>query len=303
MSLPVQRRIALHATLMVAYLSRTTTAFLPISQAPSQALADHSERNLHLTEKLTQKQRRSKAQHHMLSTLVAEAELPVALSAERHHASASSMFHAFPPVLIEHRDIGLLCMVAVGLIWAVRVFQTWGNNAEKATPTKGSERRQEVCSEAPSKVQECLSNLEAQGIVEGTTLICTADTDIFESTDSWDTIDTVAAYSRLTADAPPVKREGFMMIPIKPEGAVEASVVRVEIDGIVEGTTLVCTEDADIFEAADSWDAIATVLAGARLVAAAPPVTHEGFTMIPIKPKGFVESSSFHMEAISFCGP
>jgi len=273
MFLSAQRQIALHAAIMVAYLSRTTTASLTMS-------SEH----LRLTEKPTQKLLRSNMQHHVLSSFVAEAALPVAPSVEGHHASAFSL------------QIALLCTVAIVLCWAVRAFQTYNKKATKAAPTKVSEDHQEVCSAAPSVSQECLSNLEAQRIVEGTPLICTEETDIFESTDSWDAVDTIAAGSRLTAAAPPVQREGFMMIPIKPEGAIEASVVRVEVDGIVEGTTLLCTEEADVFEDVYSWDAIDTVFTGARLVAAAPPVMHEGFTMIPIKPKGAVEASSFQME-------
>jgi len=79
-----------------------------------------------------------------------------------------------------------------------------------------------------------------------------------------------------------------------------AAAAKKEVSGrseIGEGTTLVCMEEADVFESLTSWHALATLLPGNKVTAAAAPIEHDGFTMIPILPTGVVEASGFQQVA------
>jgi len=61
---------------------------------------------------------------------------------------------------------------------------------------------------------------------------------------------------------------------------------------IEEGTVLVCKEDLEVFEDVFSWHSISDFPLGSVVVAAGPPVAHDGFLMVPIKPSGAIEAGS-----------
>merc|ERR1719428_922378 len=70
--------------------------------------------------------------------------------------------------------------------------------------------------------------------------------------------------------------------------AAEEETLRPSKD-IDDGSALVCMRDLDIFESPTSWEVIERVSAGHRMLASAPPVVVDGFTMVPLRSRGAVQ--------------
>lgn len=60
-----------------------------------------------------------------------------------------------------------------------------------------------------------------------------------------------------------------------------------------DGARLVAREETAIFASLESWEQIAAIRQGDKLVAAGSPCSVEGYTMVPVHPRGAVDMTSF----------
>merc|ERR1712216_546646 len=98
---------------------------------------------------------------------------------------------------------------------------------------------------------------------------------------------------------PPETHANFVMVPIKPEGAVELRLFQVE--GFAPGTELRCFRAAEgeddeglpVFESVTSDVLIDTKRLKDVVVVSGPPHESDGYMMVPIEPTGAVEFNLF----------
>lgn len=65
------------------------------------------------------------------------------------------------------------------------------------------------------------------------------------------------------------------------------------VDGLRPGTALVARQGAPVFESENSRRVVSQIPAGVIVIAAGPPVTVDGYLMVPIAPSGAVELTLF----------
>merc|ERR1719428_2516964 len=102
----------------------------------------------------------------------------------------------------------------------------------------------------------------------------------------------------------PSDQDGFVMVPIKPEGAVELKLF--EVEEVENGTVLMCErlgegEDdkgVHVFEAVDSHSVLDFKQLDDLVVVNGPAQDIDGFVMVPIKPSGAVELHLFQIEEV-----
>eukprot|EP00927_Polykrikos_kofoidii_P053630 TRINITY_DN48221_c0_g1_i1.p1 TRINITY_DN48221_c0_g1~~TRINITY_DN48221_c0_g1_i1.p1 ORF type:complete len:532 (-),score=38.43 TRINITY_DN48221_c0_g1_i1:191-1786(-) len=126
------------------------------------------------------------------------------------------------------------------------------------------------------------------------------EADVFGSLDSWEFIGSLQVGDLVVVTGEPHTCEGYAMVQIKPRGYVDVNALERAVpqcESVHWGTALVASSKAVVFSSITSRQPIGSVEVGTTIIADGPVETIEGPTkslmMVPIKPCGAVELSSF----------
>lgn len=139
------------------------------------------------------------------------------------------------------------------------------------------------------------------GVDAGTVLICTCrDTEalakVYAEMGSSDFLHDIEFAETVTAAGPAKLVNGLTMVPIEPKGAVRLMEFKDHKALLIQsGSILTCKrpEGADIFREVHSDYVLGAIEAGEKVVASGPSQWHQGWMMVPIRPRGAVEIELF----------
>lgn len=179
-----------------------------------------------------------------------------------------------------------LCFLA--LVWRAVFADVL---VDDVAANRGRLFRREAGSKAGDQVQLKASLVSgALTIMDGAAMIANEGGDIFQSTESWAKIGKFKPGDIMIAAGPPEEADGYLMVPLKPKGAVQYGVHGFAMLGVImDGATLVANQDAAIFNSIQSWKKIGDVPAAGLVIASGPPEEVDGYIMVPVKPSGAVQ--------------